>query len=401
MQSVITAFNYLFAFSMPFSHIGGYAASGIVFLLSWHYWKNFRRDPLFFWLRILMIYGFLRAALSPQTNVGFSVMLGYLSHWVLPFILGYGLAELQTVKKSFWTYYITFISLIFLSVLAFFGYFKPVFFGDFQLAYEGLLKGGRSHIALGAICTILSFFSIGQILYNDKLSRNLKISLSAGLVFLSGALFLTGSRGYYLTALAVFALCSVVLVFHEKIINKRWLFAGLIGVSIAVAGLYLVSPTIQFRIKNTSGIGKGSIFQRIDLYRIALWEIKDKPLFGFGPGQGAVHKEEYFERLPDKGLLLKGFQHLHNFCLNFGADFGLVGLVLFLLLAVSWLKNIWKIFINSTGFVKAFSFGLFWAVISILLGDCLDTLLRGPGVAMELFWLTGMLFSISKEGEKL
>ena len=55
------------------------------------------------------------------------------------------------------------------------------------------------------------------------------------------------------------------------------------------------------------------------------------------------------------------------------------------------LREVWQVFVSSETFVKAMAFGLFFALIGVMLGDAMDTLLRGPGVAMELFWFMGML----------
>jgi hypothetical protein len=76
------------------------------------------------------------------------------------------------------------------------------------------------------------------------------------------------------------------------------------------------------------------------------------------------------------------------------ADFGFTGFVLLVLLLFTGLKRLWRMYLLESGFIKAFSFGLFWGTLGIMTGDFLDTLLDGPRVAMELFWMMGILFGV-------
>ncbi|OGS08419.1 MAG: hypothetical protein A2204_08240 [Elusimicrobia bacterium RIFOXYA1_FULL_47_7] len=140
---------------------------------------------------------------------------------------------------------------------------------------------------------------------------------------------------------------------------------------------------------------------RVILYKVAFWEIRERPFFGFGPGEG-VKQEKYFNMLPPEQQALKNHTHLHSFYLNFMADFGLAGFVIFILMVFYWLKTVWTAYHSGSNFNKAVSFGLFWGIIGILAGDSFDTLLRGPGVAMELFWLTGIVIGLneSEKGDK-
>jgi O-antigen ligase len=388
MIAFLNWLNYLFGFSMPFSHIGGYVTSGLAFLVSWYYWKKVRKDTFFLWLRILMIYGFIRAIFSAQSNVGLSTMLGYMSHWFCPFILGYAVSEKAALKRSFYAYYITFVVLIMLSVLAFFGYFKPIF-GQFQLVYDGLLKGGRSHIALGAILLTLSMFSLGQAVFNTEHDKLRRIGFGFFSIFLLSSIILTGSRGYYIAAALTLTLVAVVWVFYLKPVKKRFMLLGFVVIATLVYGAYFKVPLIRYRLGEV-GARASSVADRVWLYKIAVNEIKTRPVFGYGPGQ-AVMQRSFFEIIPPEKAYVKEFGHLHSFYLHFAADFGLLGLSLFFVMIFVGLREVWQVFVASDTFVKAMAFGLFFALIGVMLGDTMDTLLRGPGVAMELFWFTGML----------
>ncbi|MCB4792500.1 MAG: O-antigen ligase family protein [Elusimicrobia bacterium] len=389
-DKVLKILNYLFALSMPFTHVIGYITGGVAFLFSWDQWKRLRHEKLFFWLKILMIYGLIRSFFSEEPNIGYMAMLGYLTQWMFPFVLGYTLPDFSSFRKSFWTYYITFTILVFLSILAFFGLFPKIIFTDFEFAKEGLLKGGRSHIALAALCLLASFLSLGHYLHNSGLKMPVKNFFIFLLLFFLGSIFLTGSRGYYAAALITYLILGAVYGIRSWAINSK-LKVITVTTVLVITALYFLSPTIRARISRTN-YNDGSVQERLSLYKVALWEIKASPVFGYGPGQG-IRQELFYKMLPDNAQtpVLRHHPHLHSFYLNFAAEFGLLGMLVLFFVFYSWLKEVWKMYLLSDGFYKAVAFGLFWGIIGIMFGDCLDTLLRGPGVAMELFWLTGLI----------
>ncbi|MBN1621173.1 MAG: O-antigen ligase family protein [Endomicrobiales bacterium] len=396
IEKTIKILNYIFAFSIPFTHIAGYAVSGIGFFLSWSFWKKLRSDKFFFWLKIFMIYGLLRTVFSTEPVIGYNTMMGYFSHWILPFMLGYALGDILLVRRSFWVYYITFSVLIGLSVLAYFGLFFKTIGQDFYLAHEGLLKGLHSHIALAAISLMLSFFSLAHFLYNSEFSgAKRKLFLFMSLFFL-GAIFLCGSRGYYVSTFLTYLAFSVFIFMNRKV-NLRRLIIGTASILLAILVLQFLSPDIRARIRNTT-IREGSIQERVSLYKVALWELKSKPLFGFGPGQGKRQKA-FFEKLPDNRKNVSRHPHLHSFYLNFLADFGLIGGILLFLIFYSMLAKLRLLYLSEEVFTRTLCIGLIWGIIGIFIGDFLDTLLDGPRVAMDLFWLTGMVFGAVKNGK--
>jgi hypothetical protein len=115
--------NYIFALFTPFSFIAGYAASMAVFFFSGRYIRELRREPFFLGILGFLGYGVLRALLSPRPDVGFQTMFGYLSSWLFPFLLGYGISGEKTARKLFWIFYSVFAGIVMLSVFAYFGLF--------------------------------------------------------------------------------------------------------------------------------------------------------------------------------------------------------------------------------------------------------------------------------------
>jgi len=95
--------------------------------------------------------------------------------------------------------------------------------------------------------------------------------------------------------------------------------------------------------------------------------------------------------------------HLHSFYLNFLADFGVAGGIVFAVMLFLIFKRLWTMSSNTKdSAMRALAYGLFWGFSGVLIGDCFDTLLLGPATAMELFWLIGITFRQSvNKGEKL
>lgn len=389
------ALNYIFAVSIPFSHIGGYVAAGLGMFLVAKFWNELRREKLVLFIAVFLCYGTLRNLFSGEPSIGYGVMFGYFAHWLLPFMLGYGLTNNTAFRRSFWLFYGTFVVIIALSILAFFGYFYP-FVAGACLTEQGLLKGLRSHISLGSICLLLSFMSTGQLVYRQDLRPRTRTLMAVATLFFLGALFLTGSRGYYIAAFLSYTGFAVYYLLQ----TRRWklFFAAAASTAVCITILFFASPTLRARIHNTNA-GDNNVVERISLYRVAVAEIKARPVTGFGPGQG-IRQKEFFNILPEERRDVQRHPHLHCFYLNFAADFGLAGALLLVLIMGQALCDIRRLSFSADDFTRAFAAGFFWAFIGVLIGDSFDTLLRGPGTAMEYFWLAGLLLGRKRDGQK-
>ena len=73
---------------------------------------------------------------------------------------------------------------------------------------------------------------------------------------------------------------------------------------------------------------------------------------------------------------------------NILSDFGLIGMILFSGLIFYIFKRLFYVYKNKKSLL---ALALIFCWISILIGDNFDTILRGPRVAMEYFWMTGLV----------
>ncbi|MCX5782174.1 MAG: O-antigen ligase family protein [Elusimicrobia bacterium] len=395
IENLLVYANYMFAILMPFSHIWGYlsVSFGIIFL--WNFYKRIEKEKLFYILIIFIVYGLIINLFSGQPNVGYMTLIGYFSHWLLPFVLGYGILKAGYFRNIIWGYFTVFGVIVGISIMAYFGLFSPQFLKGFYsegLVYDGLLRGLRSHIALAALCLFASFFFLAQGLIRKDISVKTRIFFFSLFLFFNFAILLTGSRGYYIAAFISYFSFSVFWTLKTK--NWKIFLLSFFSLSLIAICSYLFVPVVKERIYKTTSSDL-NIQERISLYKVALQEITSRPFLGYGPGQG-IKQQKYFDMLPDNLKKVGRHPHLHSFYLNFTADFGLVGLLIFAAIAYFIFTGLIKTFRSTDLFLAAIAIGVFWGFIGIFIGDSFDTLLGGPGVAMELFWFLGLIFSQSR-----
>jgi O-antigen ligase len=175
-----------------------------------------------------------------------------------------------------------------------------------------------------------------------------------------------------------------------------------IGIVVAVVGVVVI-PQIHQRVVETNSDDM-SIVYRKNMAIMAVDIIKDHPISGIGPGQVPFAREYYVRmdslNLPlDTGYLVK--KHLHNIYLQIGAEFGMPGLILLIAILINMLWiSARAVSLSGGGEYPGIAIGIFWAVVTIIIGENFDCLLRAPGVAMMIFWLVGMSAGTLKTNEK-
>ena len=394
IENTLAVLNYLFAAAMPITNIGGYLVSVLSIALIWRYWGKIVTEPVFSWLLIFFIYGMILVPFSGDPGSALGTMAGYLTHWICPFVLGYAVFDPAKARRAISIYFVVFSVVLALSLLAYFGLFAQVVHGNFFLVEDRLLKAGRSHIALGALCIFISFFLIGVSVYSKKAGLKRFVPLVPAAIYIL-ALVLSGSRSYYIAGFIVYV--SFAVIWAAKNGMSKYLLIAALLLTAAGGVIYRYNPAVHYRITRT-GPTDNNVTDRFYLYKIAFAEIKARPLFGFGPGQG-IKQKQLFETLPSDRQKLDRHPALHSFYLNLAADFGLAGVLIFVIIMFNVYRKLFRIMSVDEGTVGLFGFGIFWGLTGLLIGDCFDTLLRGPGVAMEFFWLFGMVLRLSRENK--
>lgn len=375
--------NYLFSVGIIFSHVAGYIISGLAFLLIYKNWNIIKKDNTIFFIIAFLIYGFVWILFVNHQKEAVEEMFTYLTSWLLPFVLGYYIVNKNQKENIIKVYISVFTIVLLFSILSYFGLFYERVAG-LPLAIKGMhLQGFLWHISCGAMSILLSCFTLIPLLFEKSLSKGKKIFLFLLTIFFMICLYLTGSRGYYIAGFMTY-----LFIFGFYIVKTRNLKIPLLILlfcTILVAILFSNNKYMQERIHNTSATKEWSLTNRIDSYKSALVIFKKHFVFGVGPRQSV--KQEDFYRIMNVSKD-DSSRHMHSMYLTILSDFGAVGSILFICIIFLILKNLFLTYKRENSIL---ALCLLFAWVSLLIGDCFDTVLRGPRVAMDYFWLTALI----------
>ena len=157
-------------------------------------------------------------------------------------------------------------------------------------------------------------------------------------------LALTASRGGYLSAaasLVIFAVLSLVaLQAGGASLFRKYGATGLVVLVIGVAGAWLLikqSPALEKRVAEIASVDQ----IRLDLWRAAIDQWKLQPLTGTGSGTYLFYGREFrVERMQMDPVVV------HNDYLNLLCEYGIVGLIAFLIFFWAHLRYASKTFVR-------------------------------------------------------
>jgi O-antigen ligase len=396
-DKLIISGGVIFALGNPWGHFFGYLGSGIGFLAALFKLRSLSNikaeKTLLYFMAAFLIWAFiLNIFVADEKLHSFNVVMAYFSHWLVPFIAGYFITRIFRIPLTL-GWIVTFFIIGIISIFAFLGLFEAP-----QFAREGMIWGRHHHIQIAALFTICFHIVYGMIL-TPVLSRRKTIILSIAALILIIFIALTGSRGYWLAA----GLSAIGATVHNFILNRRRLLT--IGISavgiIIIAVSFLTVPQVQHRLNMTSFEDDNYIYRK-NMSIMALKIIGDHPIAGIGPGQ-VKYAKDYYQKMEDLNLPVEtGYMkknHLHNFYLHIGAEFGIIGMILIIGILFGFFFMLVKIYkISSESINSGLILGLIWALAGICIGDILDCLFRGPSVAMDIFWLGGLAAGYLRDG---
>jgi O-antigen ligase len=190
---------------------------------------------------------------------------------------------------------------------------------------EGLRAFNATHIATGRV---IGFGLIATVYFVGRWRRPAVMLplISAGAAMVFGLLY-SGSRGALAAFLVAMAATGLLLLGLRQ--RRRWAIAGLAATVTMVAVATVAAPdAVRFMNERLRGVNAaapytGATGARLNLAQAAVEMLAANPVFGVGPGGYSLELGG-----PDapRGA------YPHNILLEFGAEFGLVGLAAFLLL---------------------------------------------------------------------
>jgi len=196
-------------------------------------------------------------------------------------------------------------------------------------------------------------------------------------------LILTKAKGAWVALL--FGLICFIIMLKPKTRNKSLLFNSILGLfGLFILSFIVISTSDKIHLPKFSNFII-SLEVRWEYWKAAIEMIKQRPLFGFGPGTfGSVYP--LFKTLNAEETIMA-----HNSYLQLGAEAGIISLLIFFIFFINLIKNsicnIKKIS-DSNRFI---CIGLFTGIISFLFINLIDFSLYDSQTAMIAFGLIGIL----------
>ena len=208
-----------------------------------------------------------------------------------------------------------------------------------------------------------------------KTDENLGMKIFCGLIFLLSlaAFIMINTRGAWLALAIVLAFIIVYRLRSPKKILVATLICAVLG------GMFLIASPKTFNRLTTlfNPTSEQSVSERFLMWKSAIHAIEDNPLTGVGFGNyEAAYRETYI--LDEAKERFQG--HAHNVYLQFWAETGLPGLILFCGLFGYILRWSWQRARNFYGLI------IFSATLDVTLYGLTDYTLASFS-AMRVYWL--------------
>ena len=317
-------FNYLFAILQPFSKDGWRIISLISLFFFFKNWNSWKKDKLILSILLFLAYGTIISFFSEYKSDSFKDMSNYFVGWFLSFLMGYAVTETKDKLKLLKCYVFVFMFTLFLGFLAYF-HIIPRRIGFLHLIEYGRLIVFDGGPELGARCNFVIIPCLVLLLFYKNIKQNIIISLIA--LYFTYALLLSGTRNCYISLFLTF-----LFIFFFYMYKRKTVFKGICILSVLIlcfTATYLFNANIKKRISNTNLKTESSIVERLEIYKFGLQLLKEKPIFGHIP-KVAIHRQENINSLP----------HFHDIYLNTFVDFGIIGLILFLIIIYNIFKRL-------------------------------------------------------------
>ncbi len=192
---------------------------------------------------------------------------------------------------------------------------------------------------------LLMAVPVGFILARSARRLRGTIVAAACMLLVLGGVLLTYSRGAFVT-LVILMLLAVPM----KLLKMRGL---LITGAVAMLLMFVIVPGYVARIVSIAGVADllgsgpstveadGPTRGRTTEMLAALAAYVDHPLIGVGPGQYVVFHSQYYQSLPEISIRdLTEPRRAHNLYLEFAAETGTMGLVIFMMIPLLLLRDL-------------------------------------------------------------
>jgi hypothetical protein len=253
------------------------------------------------------------------------------------------------------------------------------------------VTGFYSHYETYAeVLQLIAAFVVGLLIAFPKKNSVTALLLGLAALFITATLIMTSTRA----ALAGIALAVVVMAFASY--RRR-------VVALAILAILLFAPFAYYAIKHSRGAQifnpqEDSAQYRLEVWREALWLIKDHPLTGIGKGSegGAFLREKY--ALYNGGRLPPG--HFHSTPIQIATWWGLPALAFYAALMAIFFREMWKLCQSLRDRQDWHSWGIVLGGMGALTAFNVSSLAHfnfGDGEVVMMLWLfTGLVFAVRR-----
>ena len=238
----------------------------------------------------------------------------------------------------------------------------------------------------GGYLAFIIFLLAGLFITEKPLWGRIKNSLLVALGFF--CLVFTYSRGVYVGL--VFSILSLVPFIKRK--KRKWLFIGLFIVGAAV--LVAVSPpSVKDRLRGTFDLEQTFNKERLQSYQSAFAIIRDYPFTGIGVYTTDIVYREY--KLHHLGK--RSFNYIHNIYFEIAIEMGIIGLVAFILIMITALKECWTSFFKASDpRLRGLMIGLWMGLVGSSAHQMFDAILYVGQMGVFFWVILGLIASVSR-----
>ena len=232
----------------------------------------------------------------------------------------------------------------------------------------------------GSWLSVIWPFSLAFLFKREKLKFEKIINyLYIFLIFIS--MILTNSKD---TLIAIVIPFSIIL---KSKIKKNKNFLVLI---FSLFSLVISNSFFQLFRNNFNLINLIDIFPRLDIWRVSLIAIFERPIFGWGATSFPMIYSKYRSNFINDDI-----QHAHNLFFEISINYGLIASILISTLILFLLKNSWEKLILDKDYINK----AWWiATLSLLINQFIDVTYYDIRISM-IFWvlLAGLNCSLNEE----
>jgi O-antigen ligase len=219
---------------------------------------------------------------------------------------------------------------------------------------------------------------------------------AASSVLIPWNLWLTQSRGGFLSAIVIVALFAAIGVgARRSASNSAIVVAGAALVLFLMLGPVEAVPVDKLIVRETSFFSRLkdtlTVTQRFSYWKATLNMVQDNPWLGIGWGA--------FEKAYPRYMIQGGYptRLAHNNYLQIWAETGILGLNAFVGLWMVFLYTFWQKWRGASCGMRGIICGLGAAIIGFLVNSLIDFSLYEPTLAYIVFALLGLLVAIPSE----